>query len=210
MKRREFVKLTAASGAALLLAPPPLRFQQPATPFSDPDVARLADVALEAARGEGASYADIRINRYRNQSVGTREQRVTNISANESFGFGVRVIVDGTWGFAASNVVTKEEVVKVAKAAVKIARANRGIQKEPVQLAPVPSYNETWKTPVKTNPFDIPVADKVALLLGLNEEAMKVAGVSFCSSFMQVANEHKFFASTVGSRIEQDLIKMYP
>jgi len=135
---------------------------------------------------------------------------VTNISNNENFGFGVRVIVDGTWGFAASNVVTKEEVVKVAKAAVKIARANRGIQKEPVQLAAVPSYTETWNTPVKSNPFDVPVADKVALLLGLNEEAMKVKGVSFCSSFMQMANEHKYFASTVGSRIEQDLTRMYP
>lgn len=206
MKRREFVKITAVSGAALMMPVSVLR----GGAFSDPDLKTLADAALNTSRAAGASYADIRINRYLNQSVSTREQRVMNISNNESYGFGVRVVVDGTWGFAASNIVTRDEVARVAKQAVMIARANKIVQREPVQLAPVTAYEETWKTPIMKNPFDVPVADKVALLLQLNAEALKVQGVSFCSSFMQMANEHKFFASTEGSYIEQDLMRMWP
>ena len=194
MRRRDFIKVTAASGAALIIPPALLHGATVSPRLRDPDVKLLANEALNAARMAGASYADIRINRYRNQSIGTREQRVTNISDNENFGFGIRVIVEGTWGFAASNLVTKDEVANVAKQAVMIARANKVIQREPVQLAAVPAYQDVWKTPMKKNPFDVPIADKVALLLHLNEEALKVNGVSFCSSFMQLANEHKFFA----------------
>lgn len=211
MKRREFVKLTAAASATAIIVPPVIFTRQDVSAkFSDPDLKSLADVALNAARSKGASYADIRINRYRNQSVSTREKRVQNISNDESFGFGVRVLVDGTWGFAASNAVTKDEVARITGEAVNIARANKFIQKEPVQLAPVASYQDVWKSPVKTNPFEIPISEKVELLLRLNEEALKVKGASFCSSFMQMANEHKFFASTEGSYIEQDLIRMWP
>ncbi|HTK82064.1 MAG TPA: metallopeptidase TldD-related protein [Bacteroidota bacterium] len=210
MKRRDFVKLTAASGAAFILPGSLLSRQAPSPQFSDPDLRVIADEALNSARMSGASYADIRINRYRNQSIATREQRVTNISNNEEYGFGIRVIVEGTWGFAASNIVTKEEVARVAKEAVLIAKANSVIQKEPVKLAPVPSYQDVWKTPIKINPFDIPVSDKVGLLLQLNQEALKTKGVSFCTSSMQIANEQKFFASTEGSYIEQELYRMLP
>src|SRR5262245_44151337 len=113
MKRRDFVKLTAASGAIILIPSGLIRSRDQS--FSDPCLARLADDTLTAARSAGATYADIRINRYRNQSVATREKRVTNISDNENYGFGIRVIVNGTWGFAASNIVTRDEVAKVAK-----------------------------------------------------------------------------------------------
>lgn len=211
MKRREFVKLTAAASATALIVPPTFFVQQDGkVRFSDPDLKTMADAALEAAKSKGASYADIRINRYRNQSISTREKRVQNISNDESFGFGVRVLVDGTWGFAASNVVTKEEVTRIAGEAVNIARANRIIQKQPVQLAPVAAFQDVWKTPIRTNPFDIPISEKVGLLLQINEEALKVQGASFCSSFMLMANEQKFFASTEGSYIEQDLMRMWP
>ncbi|TAK53994.1 MAG: TldD/PmbA family protein, partial [Bacteroidetes bacterium] len=84
------------------------------------------------------------------------------------------------------------------------------IQKEPVQLAKVPAYQDIWKTPIEQEPFTVPIADKVALLLRINEEALKVKGTSFCSSRMNMAKEHKFFASTEGSYIEQELIRMWP
>ena len=210
MKRREFIKVTATSAAFLFVPRVVSHHRSPAVKFSDPDLKGLADEALNIARMKGASYADIRINRYRNQSISTREQRVTDISNDESYGFGVRVLVAGTWGFAASNRVTKDEVARVAEDAVKIARANKHLQKEPVQLAPEPAYQDVWKTPVKINPFDVPVTDKVGLLLRINEESLKVKGASFCSSWMLMANEHKFFASTEGSYIEQDLIRMWP
>src|SRR6266851_9063547 len=118
MKRREFVKYTAASGAILLLPPALLRGQSGASNSADIDLKKLTEEALNTSRASGASYADVRINRYPNQSISTREQRVMNISNNESSGFGVRVLVEGTWGFAASNTVSKDEVSRIAKEAV--------------------------------------------------------------------------------------------
>src|SRR4051812_27806007 len=85
---------------------------------------QLADVALNAARAKGATYADVRIGRYLNQFVATRENRVQNVANSESFGVGIRVLADGCWGFAASNRVTKEDVARTAERAVAVAKAN--------------------------------------------------------------------------------------
>jgi TldD protein len=170
----------------------------------------LADAALAAAKKAGASYADIRINRYRVQFIFTRDRRVQNIVNTEDYGFGVRVIVDGTWGFASSSVVTKDEIARVVTQAASIARANRQINTEPITLAPVESYRTAWNTPVVKNPFDLPLQPKLDLLLQIHEEALKVPGASFVSAFMQFVNEHKYFASSEGSHIEQSLIRSYP
>lgn len=209
MKRRDFLKTTAATGSLLFIPSIPIN-RIAFLRFSDPDFPRLADLALEAARSAGATYADIRIARYRTQSVATREQRVTNLSDSESYGFGIRVIANGTWGFAASRSVTRSEIVRIAKAAVAIARANSKLQREPIQLAPVKSIITTWSTPIRRNPFDVSLQEKIALLLRINEEALKVKGVTFCTSSMASVNEHKFFASTDGSYIEQDLHRCNP
>jgi TldD protein len=201
--RRRFVQSMIALGAAAgvrrteaLLAFPP-----------SADLRDLADAALDAAKKAGATYADIRINRYRNQFIFTRDRTVQNIVNTEDYGFGVRVIVDGTWGFASSSVVTKDEIAHVAAQAAGIARANRTINAEPVRLAPVESYDTTWNTPVAKNPFDMPLQPKLDLLLQINDEALKVQGASFVSASMQFVNEQKYFASTDGSHIEQSLIR---
>jgi TldD protein len=211
MKRRDFLKMSAASGAVLLI-PPALSSAGPAGQAPPPgsDLKTLADEALTTARMKGASYADIRINRYRNQAISTRENRVQNIADTESYGFGVRVLVDGTWGFAASNAVSADEVSRVAEQAVLIARANRILTRERVELAPVPAYTDEWSTPVATDPFSVPIADKVDLLLSINREALKVKGASFCSSQMLMAKEEKYYASTDGSSIRQVLTRMWP
>ena len=210
MNRRDFIRFTAASGAVLVLTKLIAQHKEPAVKFSDPDFKLLADEALNTARMKGASYADIRISRHRNQSISTREQRVTDVSSDESYGFGVRVLVAGTWGFAASNKVTREEVARIAEEATVVARANKVLQKEFVELAPVQAYVDMWNTPVKKDPFLVPVSEKTDLLLRINEEALKVKGASFCSSWMFMAHEHKFFASTEGSCIEQNMIRMWP
>ena len=170
----------------------------------------LADAALAAAKMSGASYADIRINRYRNQYVFTRDRRVQNIVNSEDYGFGIRVIVDGTWGFAGSSAVTKEEIARVAAQAAAIARANRKVNAEPVILAPVESYDTSWNTPVKKDPFGMPLESKLDLLLRINDEALKVPGASFVSASMLFANEQKYFASSDGSHIEQSITRSYP
>jgi TldD protein len=166
--------------------------------------------ALETAKQKGASYADIRVNRYLRQSINTREKRVTNISNSESFGFGIRVLVDGTWGFAASQNVTAAEIDRVAAQAVAIARANRAAQGKPIVLAPVKAYKDTWQTPVMKDPFRVPTENKVDLLLAINAAALKVKGAAFCTSNMNFVKEQKQFASTEGSEIEQVIIRQAP
>src|SRR5690606_29520079 len=117
-------------------------------------------VALNAARGAGASYADVRIGRYLRQMVTARERIVTGTMSTESFGAGVRVIANGTWGFAATNDVTPDGIAAVARQAVAIARANSVLQTEPVQLAPVtPTGEVSWRTPIETNAFEIPIQE---------------------------------------------------
>jgi TldD protein len=167
--------------------------------------------ALDAAKSAGASYADVRISRNRNQSIFTREQRVQAINDNETFGFGVRVLVDGAWGFAASRDLTREEVVRVARQAADQARANRAAMIRPVQLAPVtPTPNGTWRGPAETDPFDVPIEDKVQLLLAANAAALKVAGARFVNSSMFFLREEKTFASTDGSLIVQTIYRSQP
>lgn len=170
----------------------------------------LADTALNAAKMAGASYADIRIGRYLNQFIITREQQVQNAVNTESFGVGVRVIANGTWGFASTNNVTKEGIAEAARQAVMIAKANGSIQNEPVQLAPVDSHGEvSWKTPIKKNAFEVPISEKVDFLLEVNDAAMQ-NGASFVGSNLFLVNEQKYFASTEGSYIDQDVHRIWP
>ena len=167
-------------------------------------------MALNAARAKGASYADVRIGRYLNQFIITREKRVQNIVNTESFGVGIRVIANGAWGFAASNSVTKEEIAKTAEKAVAVAKANSKILSEPVQLAPQKGYGEvSWKTPIEKNAFEVPVKEKVDLLMTANAAAM-AGGASFVNSLMLAVNEQKYFASTDGSYIDQDIHRLFP
>jgi TldD protein len=206
MHRREFVQSMIALGAATTLRPAERLFAAPNQAMKD-----LADAALSTAKAAGASYADIRINRYRNQFLFTRDRRVQNIVNTEDFGFGVRVLVDNTWGFASSSAVTKEDIAAIARQAVGIARANKVINTDPVRLAPVEAYADAeWNTPVKKDPFEVPLQPKIDLLLQINEEALKVKDASFVSAFMLFVNEKKFFASTDGSYITQSLIRSYP
>jgi TldD protein len=170
----------------------------------------LADIALNAAKSGGATYADVRIGRYLNQFVVTRENRVQGIANAESFGLGIRVIANGSWGFAATNDVTPDGVAKTAARAVAVAKANSKIITEPVQLAPQKGYGEVaWKTPIIKNVFEVPLKEKIDLLLQVNGIAMS-GGASFVNSALLAINEQKYFASTDGSYIDQDIHRLYP
>lgn len=170
----------------------------------------LADVALNTAKARGATYADVRIGRYLNQFVATRENKVQGVANTESFGVGIRVLANGCWGFAASDNVTKDNIAKVAERAVAVAKANAKIQGEPVQLAPQKGYGEvSWKAPIERNAFEVPVKEKVDLLLSANALAMQ-NGATFVNSVIMAVNEQKYFASTDGSYIDQDIHRIYP
>lgn len=171
---------------------------------------KMADVALNAAKSKGATYADVRIGRYLNQVVATRETRVENISNSESYGLGVRVIANGSWGFAATNNLDNTSIAKAAEAAVAIAKGNSKLMEEPVQLAPQKGFGEvSWKTPIEINAFEVPIKDKVDLLLKVNSEAMK-GGAKYINSNLFMINEQKYFASTDGSYIDQDIHRIWP
>ena len=170
----------------------------------------LANVALNAARMGGAAYADIRISRHREQSITAREDHIQSVSNTESYGFGVRVLLDGTWGFAASHQVTKDAIAEVARRALAIARANRSAQRRPVELVPVDAYVDEWHTPIEKDPFAVPLGEKAGLLLAVNAAALEVEGASYCDSSMLFQHEHKLFASTEGSAIEQSLFRSRP
>lgn len=197
MDRRDFVKTTAAAALGGLVRPTlPARFS-PVLPQADASIRDLCLRALDAARAAGAAYADVRVQRNRNQSVSTREQQITGLSDSETFGFGVRVLARGAWGFAASRDLTAAEVGRVARLAVSQARANRRAVKRPVTLAPVdPVKDGRWQSPIEIDPFAVPVEDKVALLLKANAEALKIAGARFVNSSMFFVLEEKTFAST--------------
>lgn len=215
MKRRDFVQLTGLGLGGLLLPFPMMgNSVSPEAlleiPITIAQKKQLADVALNTAKSLGATYTDVRIGRYLNQFVSTREKRVQGIQSSESYGVGIRVIANGTWGFASTNQVTTEGVNKATTQAVAIARANSKFQKEPVILAPAPGYGEVvWNTPIQKNSFEVPVSEKVDLLLNANSEAMK-NGANFVSSNLFQVNEQKYFASSDGSYIDQDIHRIWP
>ncbi len=217
MNRRDFVGLTGLGATALLLPSLPgfgARLVDPSRllePGADTILKkRLADAALNAAKAAGASYADVRIGRSLNQYVFAREKQVQNIVSTESYGVGIRVLVNGCWGFASTSVVTEASLAATARLAAEIAKADAKVQKEPVQLAPQKGYGEvSWKTPIQQSAFEVPVKQKSDLLLAANAAAMD-AGANYINSALFQVNEQKYFASTDGSYIDQDVHRLWP
>jgi TldD protein len=210
MHRRIFIKITGVTAGALLVPVVGRRGSALAANSAVSDRKRLADIALNAATKSGATYVDVRIGRYLNQFIVTRDTRVENLTNTESYGIGIRVIVDGTWGFAASADVTPDSIAKVAEAAVAVAKANARFQTEPVELAPVSGVGEvSWQTLISKNAFEVPIKDKIDLLMVANREALN-AGASFINTSLFMVNEQKYFASTDGSYIDQDIHRVWP
>tara|TARA_R110000868_G_scaffold774_1_gene5621 strand:+ start:1496 stop:3136 length:1641 start_codon:yes stop_codon:yes gene_type:complete len=215
MKRRDFIHYAGMGAGALMLPSFLMGNNIPVEALLEPGMdtmlkKKMADVALNTAKSLGATYADARIGRYLNQYVFTREDKVQNVVNTESFGIGIRVIANGTWGFSSTNSVTEEGIKKATEQAVAIAKANSKIQKEPVILAPVQSQGEvSWKTPIVKDFKDVPVSEKVELLLRANAAAID-NGASFVNSALFMVNEQKYFASTDGSYIDQDIHRIWP
>ncbi len=211
MDRRELLKGTGLLMGAMLL-PAYGRVVAAEVLSTKLDVGfkkKLADVALNTATKGGASYCDVRIGRYLRQFVITRETKVENIVNTESLGAGVRVIANGAWGFAATNDLSEDGVAAAAAQAVGIAKANAKIQTEPVQLAPTSGVGEvSWATPIVRNSMEVPIKQKVDLLMSVNNAALK-SGADFIRSVLFLVNEQKYFASTDGSYIDQDIHRIW-
>jgi TldD protein len=210
--RRDFVKASAAIAAVTGAR---AAFGQPITGFlpnppSDSAVDDLALEALNAAQAAGASYADARIGRYRRQFIATREHNVTGVNDSESYGIGIRALYKGSWGFASTSSMTKDGITKAAQEAVRLAKAANSVQRRPVILAPASAVKGTWRMPIQRDPIDVPIEEKVALLLAANEAALKVPKIRFVNSGLQLLREEKTLATTDGTLVTQTYVRVGP
>jgi TldD protein len=223
--RRDFLKASAAVAAgglvatrsasalspsgSLIAAPGLISSDLPSV--DDPAIKALMQSAIDVATSGGASYADVRVAARRQQNVNTRDRIVQGVSDTDTFGLGVRTLVDGAWGFAATSRLDKDSVANATRAALEQARANRASQLRPVQLAPTPGNQVgEWKSPIETDPFTVPITDKVALLLAANESALAVKGVRNVTSSMFFLREEKSLMTSDGSFLVQTIYRTSP
>lgn len=211
MERRDFLNLSGAALGTFLLPAyaRAITADELLKPVSNQFRKALADTALNAATSAGASYCDVRIGRYLNQFISTRDLNVENVANTESAGVGIRVIAKGAYGFSATNDMSPDGVAAAARQAVAIAMANAKLQTEPVRLAPVKGVGEvSWVTPIKKDWRTVPIKEKVDLLIAANKAGME-GGANFMQSVMFQVNQQKYFASTDGSYIDQDVHRLW-
>lgn len=167
----------------------------------------LTDRALNLAQVRGATYADIRIVQRRTQDISVKNGVVEGLSDNESQGFGVRVVVDGAWGFASSARLTPGEVDRVTALAVQIARASALFKTHDVELGPPVTHVGTYRTPVKIDPWQVPLEQKIDLLLEANKGLRATPGVMVANSRVGIWREDKIFANTEGAFLDQTIVE---
>jgi TldD protein len=167
----------------------------------------LTDRALNLAQVQGASYADIRIVQRRRQNVTVKNGVVEALSEDESQGFGVRVVVDGAWGFASSSQLAPAEVDRVTALAVKIARASASFKVRDVKLGPPVISVGTYRTPVEIDPWEVSLEDKIGLLLKADQGLRVTPGIRVATSNLALWRENKIFANSEGSFLEQEIIE---
>ncbi len=163
----------------------------------------LANWALDVATVRGATYADTRIVSQRSRALATKNGKVGSASDSESLGYGVRVIADGAWGFAASEDLSRGGAEAAAARAVEIARASAHVKQRDVQLAPEPPRTAEWTTPHQIDPFTISVEHNIALLLKIDRELRAVAGITLAEANLNFNREEQWFISSEGSNIHQ-------
>ncbi|WSG63146.1 TldD/PmbA family protein [Nocardia sp. NBC_01730] len=174
-------------------------------------LAALADAALTAATAAGAEHADLRVHRLVTQSIRLRDGRVEAVTDGTELGFAVRVIVDGTWGFASHAVLTPDTAAEVARTAVTVATTMRALNRERVELATEPRYDDVhWVSAYDLDPFTVPTGEKVALLQDYSERLSHADGVDHVTASVLQVKEQTFYADTAGSAITQQRVRLHP
>src|SRR3954452_7490070 len=179
----------------------------------DPKYREWSGAALTEAKRLGCSYADIRFTRNRAQNIAVRNGLIMRAGggggfgpqgdATETYGFGVRVIHSGVWGFASSPLVTPDEIKRVTAIAADVARASAIAKKRDVQLAPVQAYDEFWEVPIQKDPWGVPLEEKVDMLRGVTATMQKNPSLLFAVASVGFEHEWKYLATSEGSFIEQ-------
>ncbi|PWF47596.1 TldD/PmbA family protein [Massilia glaciei] len=211
MERRTFLKIGSGAAGAILVPVfgNAIAAEELMRPLATAFKKTLADVALNAATGAGASYCDVRIGRYLSQYLTTRNVNIESIANTESTGVGVRVIAGGAYGFASTNDMSPDSVAEAARQAVAIAKANARLQAEPLRMAPLKGVGEvSWSTPFTKDWRTVPIKEKADMLIAANRAGLD-AGASFMESQLFQINQQKYFASTDGSYIDQDIHRLW-
>jgi TldD protein len=170
----------------------------------------LTDAALTRAVDLGCEHADIRVERIRTQTISLRDARLEALADGEDLGLSVRVVHEGTWGFAAGVVLTAAEAVRLAEEAVAVARVSAAVKSDPVELAPEPVHDGEWVSEYELDPFEVPDADKTGLLTELSEQLLAADGVEHVQSTCMHVKEQKYYADTAGTRTRQQRVRIHP
>ncbi len=165
------------------------------------DALRALDEALRA----GASYADVRVVRCRRQLIAAEDERIAQVSDEERFGFGVRVIADGAWGFASSDLVSAEEMCRIAREAVAIAKASATALEKPVSLVPEPVREDEFRGPCERDPFAVDLSEKTGLLLEIHRRLLAHPDVKKAHSRMYFDRVERLLVTSEGSILESDV-----
>jgi TldD protein len=170
-------------------------------------VLELAGRAVEAARGAGADYADARVVREDSESITVRNQEMEGIDRAGSEGVGIRVLVDGYWGFAATARMDEAEIARTADLAVHIARAASRLPMEPVRLTEVEPATGSWHSPMQRDPFEVPLEEKVSLLVEATRRMQTVKGLAFAEAGTDLYRRRTWLATSEGTAVEQTTVQ---
>ncbi|MCO7221143.1 TldD/PmbA family protein [Klenkia sp. PcliD-1-E] len=171
----------------------------------------LTDAALTRAVDLGCEHADIRVERIRTQTIRLRDARVEAAADGEDLGLAVRVVHEGTWGFAAGVVLTAAEAVRLAEEAVAVAQVSAALNTDRVELAPEPAYPDAeWVSAYDIDPFEVPEAEKTGLMVELSEQLLAADGVEHVQSDVMHVKECKYYADTSGTRTRQQRVRIHP
>ena len=171
----------------------------------------LADAALSAALAAGATHADLRVHRITTELIQLRDQELETSIVTREVGFAVRVIVDGTWGFASHAALDPIVAAETARRAVRVATTLAALNTERIELAPEPVYSDvTWVSSYEIDPFDVTSADKIGVLDEYSSRLLASDGVDHVSAGLHAVKEQTFYADTLGSSITQQRVRVLP
>ncbi len=172
---------------------------------------QLADAALAAAVAAGATYADLRVHAITTEIVLLRDGELESTVVDREIGLSVRVIVDGTWGFASHAELDPAVAAETARRAVRVATTLAPLNAERIELAPEPVYSDvTWVSDYRIDPFTVTTADKIAVLAEYSGRLLAADGVDHVSAALQATKEQTSYADTFGSSITQQRVRVAP
>jgi TldD protein len=170
----------------------------------------LADAALSTARAHGAEHADVRVERVRTRQTAIRDTQLAGMHDGEDLGLAVRVVLDGTWGFAATADLTSDAATATAEQALAVARVSRPLRTRAVTLADEPVWQGTWVSDYAIDPFDVEVAEVVALLGDYAGRVLADPRVQHATASLHQVRESTFYADLAGTRTIQQRVRLHP